>query len=307
MSWYYNPNDEHRLTTLYGVEHERATIRHDQIDWERSRHNQNRDKFDDKHAEQFAWSMTRGEPVPAPIVRPSPNHPDRFYMLDGNHRGTGSLSVGDEELDVLVVTNATDDVARMIAQFANLGRENKPVSNEQRRWVVVTAFNEGLTKAQIAAKANITEQQVANIMLVHRAQRTVELAGVKLKKPLTVNKARALQRLDQDEIASLGRDAIDATTPTQLDEATREIADQPHAERHDRAVEVRGRLKAERTTGNNTRGAVQQVKTGITQIKRNLRTAFTEATPQQADRFYDDIHELYLQVRTQKGNHSEAA
>lgn len=299
VRWQYNATDSDRINRLYGIKPSKVTIQLDQINWDASLRNQNRQPdprggqvhINAEHVANIAQGMWDGALIDAPVVRTNGRG---TYVLDGNHRLRAALDLGETEVSAWAADELTDENADQYAQFANMhhGLSNSPAHKQH---VIESAIAAGETLERVAMLASVKVATIKGHVAKGRAERKVERAlGADKVKSLSLKQAAAVNRLEDEEVAAIGP-VLNLVQAGQLDEWTKRIAAEKPKNREAMAIQVRGEMLQSVAAGKKTTAKpLAEARRGVSLLRTHLRKAMDQATKEQANKLYDDLHAVYV-------------
>ena len=166
-----------------------------------------RDSYDDE-----IWESMKKDGIHQPlIVRPLPNNPEKFEIIDGSVR---RLIIRDDDLVLVDVRYGVKDSEVFKISELTFKRSQRTTYERARfyaRWVMVESKESGKRGAQarVAKKVRLTEGEISQYLAIHRMFTKLEplpgSAAINFNalKNQSVNKLYELSKLTQDPVGLL--------------------------------------------------------------------------------------------------------
>lgn len=212
-----NPQLESMLTERGFSWDYREGVAIDEIDHERSRHNQARlhKPIDGGTVERYTQALGNGEVFPAILVAET-SSTAKLLIVDGNHRDEAHQRAEMKTIDCYVITGASSQAITMLTFEANT-RHGLPSSEADRLHQALYLMDNGISAEEAARRLGLkvgTLRTAANIAAVDRRADEVGLIRPRWDR-LPVGTKTRLGQLSTDEgFGEMAKLAIDAGMKT---------------------------------------------------------------------------------------------
>lgn len=218
-----------------------ASIAVADIDFKKSQSVQNRSavKVNDEHVLNIMlWLEDQAHTVDPIVVN---KVGARYFIADGNHRAKAYAEAGRATIDAYVVEVDQDRFELMVLS-AN-ARNALHLSERERIELAVQMQRRTGSTQVAAAEFCMSPETLSREMRIMSGRHKVEEAlGVKAD-AWPKKKLESLNRLDRDQIKALGRDVVEASAATDIQQSVDNILNVDALVRHEQATRESGRLE----------------------------------------------------------------
>lgn len=147
----------------------RPTLRIDQIDLKQSRKNQARihEPIRAEWVDELRIPLSQGLDLPAIVV--FEDKPNKYIIIDGNHRTEAHVREGHKTLDAYVVL-ADDPADRQMLTFAFNPRDGHGPSDDDKAWQAVNLIAQGQDREQVATVLQMPVSRVDTALADYRGE-----------------------------------------------------------------------------------------------------------------------------------------